>query len=160
MEYALLVLLMIPPAALAAYRSHRGGWIAPIDLGLVFVGIVFLYAWLPLLGLVLAQHGYGMLQDQRVVDDLPSSAEMVAVGGGYLAFLAGFALAYGWRVKPTPSSMILVQGDRLRAVMITAVAVLLILFNSLVKNMLSVGGEVTLIRIRQPAIFHWWRSKC
>jgi len=54
----------------------------PIDLGLVFAGIVFLYAWLPLLGLVLAQHGYGALQDQRVVDDIPSSAEMIAVGGG------------------------------------------------------------------------------
>lgn len=140
MEYALLFMLMIPPVGLAAYRSHRGGGMVPIDLGLVFVGIVFLYAWLPLLGLVLAQHGYGMLQDQRVVDDLPSSAEMVAVGGGYLAFLAGFALAYGWRVKPAPSSMVLVRGDRLRAVMITALTVLLILFNSLVENMLGVWG--------------------
>ncbi len=114
----------------------------PIDLGLVFAGIVFLYAWLPLLGLVLAQHGYGVLQDQRVVDDMPTSAEIVAVGASYLAFLGGFALGYGGRIKPATFSMAPVQSDRFQAVMITAVAVLLILFNYLGERLLGAGeGE-------------------
>lgn len=114
----------------------------PIDLGLVFAGIVFLYAWLPLLGLVLAQHGYGTLQDQRVADDMPTSAEIVAVGASYLAFLVGFALGYGGRIKPATSSMAPVQSDRLQAVMITAVAALLILFNFLGERLLGAGeGE-------------------
>lgn len=97
MEYALLLLMMIPLVALAAYLSRKSGGVGHIDLGLVFAGIVFVYAWLPLLGLVLAQHGYGVLQDQRVMDDIPASAEIVAVGACYLAFIASFALFYGWR---------------------------------------------------------------
>lgn len=142
MEYALLFLLMIPPMALAAYRRHRDGGTVPIDLGLVFAGIVFLYAWLPLLGLVLAQQGYGTLQDRRVVDDIPSSKEMVAVGGCYLAFLASFALAYSSRVKPTISLTAPVQSNRLQVVIITVLAVLLTLFIFLSKRLLDAGeGE-------------------
>lgn len=142
MEYLLLFLMMIPPVALAVYRSHRGGGMAPIDLGVVFAGIVFLYAWLPLLGLVLAQHGYGVLQDKRVVDDMPTSAEIVAVGASYLVFLFGFALGYLGLLKPAKFSLAPVQGNRFQAVMITAVAALLILFNFLGERLLGAGqGE-------------------
>lgn len=140
MEYALLFLMMIPPVTFAAYHSRRSGGAGHIELGLVFAGIVFVYAWLPLLGLVLAQHGYGALQDQRVMDDIPASAEIVTVGACYLAFIAGFALFYGWRRKVAPSSMAPVMSDGLQALMISAIAGLLIFINFLGGSLLGVGA--------------------
>lgn len=140
MEYALLFLMVIPPLALAACRGQCCKAVGLFDLGLVFAGIVFLYAWLPLLGLILAQHGYGVLQDQRVVDVPPTSPEIIAVGGGYLAFLSGFALIYGWRRKCTPSPVPTVKGDGLQVFIVSAIAVFLILIYYLVRNVLGVGS--------------------
>jgi oligosaccharide repeat unit polymerase len=140
MEYALLFLMMIPPVALAAYLSRRCGGAGHIDLGLVFAGIVFVYAWLPLLGLVLAQYGCGVLQDQRVVDDIPDSAEIVTAGASYLAFIAGFAIFYGWRRKVTPSLMIPVMSNWLQVLIISTIAGLLIFIKFLGCGLLGVGA--------------------
>lgn len=145
MEYALLLLLMIPPVAFVTYSSQRSGENVLVDLGLVFVGIVFVYAWLPLLGLVLAQHGYGVLQDIRVVDDIPTSAEIVAVGASYLAFLGGFALFYRRRRKVIQSSAVFVRSDGILVLLSVVIAGLLIFTSFLVGDLLGIGGSESYI---------------
>jgi hypothetical protein len=139
-EYALLFLMMIPPVMLAAYHSRRCGRTGHIDLGLVFTGIVFVYAWFPLLGLVLAQHGCGVLQDNRVMNDFPASSEIVTVGACYLAFIAGFAIFYGWRRKVAPASMAPVMSNWLQVLVISAIAGLLIFSKFQGGSLLGVGA--------------------
>lgn len=145
MEYVLLFLLTLPLVALEATHNRRSRGAAPIDLGFVFAGIVFVYAWLPLLGLILAQHGYGELQDQRVENDFPTPTEIVIVGASYLAFLAGFALFYRGRRRVIPTSLVLVSSNRHQVLISLAIVCLLITMNFLGERLLGVGGSESYI---------------
>lgn len=138
MEYVLLFLLMLPPLLLVAYRARRLGEGGALDLGVVFSWVVFVYAWLPILGWILAQHGYGVLQDQRVIDDNPVSSEMVYVGACYLVFLAGFALVYGWQRNIVTKSPVLIKADWLQVFTVVVGAALVLSANFLPRLLLGV----------------------
>ena len=66
----------------------------PLDIGVVFSWLGFLYGGLPILGFTLAGWGIGSIQEARLNYDLPEQDLIVQVGLTYLAFNAGFALAY------------------------------------------------------------------
>lgn len=138
MEYALLFLLMLPPVLLLDSRVRWTGN-GVIDLGVVFSWVVFVYAWFPMLGLVLAQHGFGALQDQRVMDDFPSSEEIVLVGQSYLAFLAGFALIYGWQRSLVTTSIAPVRGDRFQVLVVLGVTAVAFLANYMGKLLFGIN---------------------
>lgn len=138
MEYALLFLLMLPPLLLVAYRARRLGESGALDIGVVFSWVVFVYAWLPMLGWILAQHGYGVLQDQRVIDDNPVPTEMVYVGTCYLVFLAGFALVYGWQRNKVTKSPVLIKADWLQVFTVVVGAALVLSANFLPRLLLGV----------------------
>lgn len=138
MEYILLFLLMLPPLLLVAYRARRFGKGGALDLGVVFSWIVFVYAWLPILGWILAQQGYGGLQDQRVIDNNPVSSEMVYVGACYLVFLAGFALVYGWQRNIVTKSPMLIKASWLQVFTVVVGAALILSANFLSKLLLGV----------------------
>jgi hypothetical protein len=139
MEYLLLFLLLLPPLLLLATRIRRLGAGGAMDLGVVFSWVVFVYAWLPLLGLVLAQHGFGALQDNRVNHGEPvSSEEMVYVGACYMAFLAGFALVYGWQRNADTKSLDLHRADWLQVFIVAVVAASVLAANFLSRLLLGV----------------------
>ncbi len=140
MEYVLLVLMVIPPVALAINRRGSSRRIAHIDLGVVFSWIVFLYAWLPLMGLTLAQHEYGALQDSRVVNDAPTSSEIVIVGICYLVFLAGFGYFYRWRRNTIQSSTVLVMSNGYQVFFAVIIASLMISLSFLFQDLLGLDG--------------------
>ncbi|MEW6292614.1 MAG: hypothetical protein AB1544_04840 [Pseudomonadota bacterium] len=138
MEYALLLLLMLPPLLLTAYRTRSLEGDGALDLGVVFTWVVFVYAWFPLLGWILAQQGYGVLQDQRAIDDYPLSSEIVYVGTCYLAFLVGFALVYGWRRAVVTKSPVLIKADWLQVLTVVVGAALVLSANFLSRFLLGV----------------------
>lgn len=145
MEYALLLMLIAPPLALAVYRARRieaGGF---FDLGVVFAGIIFVYAWFPMIGLILAQNGYGGLQDQRVLDDIPTSEEIVIIGGHYLMFLVGFALMYGWRRSAVPPSVVPLKGNWPQVLATVLAAGLVLSVNFLGRRLLGIEGAESYI---------------
>ncbi len=108
MEYTLLFLLPIPPLALSFYHAHKTAGKGEIDLGVIFAWIVFVYSWIPLLGIILAQRGYGVIYDQRFVNYTPRSDEILTVGLCYMAFLVGFTTLYGGirRLGYTPTMLV------------------------------------------------------
>jgi len=139
-EYVLLFLLILPPLSLIIYRAKRhdeGGF---LDLGVIFLLIVFAYAWLPLLGMVLAQHGYGGLQDNRIFFVKPTSGEIVYVGACYLAFLVGFSLFYGCQKKLVAKSPELVKADWLQVFIVLMGVIVVFLANLLSRFLLGVGA--------------------
>ena len=94
MEYLLLFLLPVPPLALTYFSSRNRSSSGRIELGVVFSWIVFFYSWFPLLGIVLAESGYGFISDQRFVNNPPFPGEVASVGLYYLSFLVGFSFLY------------------------------------------------------------------
>lgn len=94
MEYLLLLLLPIPPIGLSITLLRGNDARPEIDLGIVFAWIVFLYAWLPLLGIILAENGYGEINERRFNNMAFSVTDAVDVALCYLAFLAGFTMLY------------------------------------------------------------------
>jgi hypothetical protein len=153
MEYVLLFLLMLPPSLLV-YRARRWRLVngSVFDLGIVFSWIVFVYAWIPIFGLLLAQHGYGVLQDQRVIDDSPVSREIVYVGACYLVFLAGFTLVYAWqRNRVTKSPVLIIRADWSQVLTVVVGATLVFFANFLPRLLLGVeqaesyGGSYTVL---------------
>ncbi len=138
MEYALLILLMVPPLMLAAYRALYEKGVG-LDLGQVFTWVVFVYAWFPLLGLVLAQHGYGTLQDQRVISENPLPEEIRVVSLCYLAFLCGFALIYGWLRKNITSPAVFVGGEQAQVLIAVMGVVIVFTVNLVFTSVLGVN---------------------
>lgn len=91
----MLVMLAIPPAmTIKVQQRLRTGVCRPVDLGVAFIWVVFLYAFLPVAGIVLAANGLGELPDQRLQGVLPEPDAVVAVAASYTAFMLAFALAY------------------------------------------------------------------
>ncbi|KNZ31784.1 MAG: hypothetical protein AD742_14930 [Methylibium sp. NZG] len=107
MSAALILLLVVVVATpivmtIRFNRRARKSGLRAIDLGVAFVWVVFLYAFLPLLGILLAQMGVGALQDQRLGNDIPESALVVSVAASHAAFMLAFAWAY-LRQRTLPS---------------------------------------------------------
>lgn len=100
----LLLLLIATPLALTRYvgRQRRSEPVQAIDLGVTFVWIVFLYSFLPLAGIWLADLGIGSLSDQRLGNEVPDMRLVTAVGTCYAAFMVAFSVAYArrWRGGP------------------------------------------------------------
>lgn len=109
-----------------------------MDLGVVFSWVVFVYAWFPLLGLVLAQHGIGVLQDYRVINEPVSSGEMIHVGACYMAFLAGFVLIYGGQRNMATKPLEPIRADWLQVLVVAVGAVLVLGANILSRLLLGV----------------------
>jgi hypothetical protein len=99
----LLTVLAIPLSMSRLFkRRARHGAPRRIDLGVAFVWIVFLYAFLPLLGILLASLGIGTLQDQRLGNDVPETALVTSVASSYAAFMLAFAWAYARQREVQP----------------------------------------------------------
>ncbi|MDP1537829.1 MAG: hypothetical protein Q8L95_11660 [Burkholderiales bacterium] len=98
MLFALFIgLLAIAILLQASVRSRESArHIRPLDLGVVFAWVVFMYGGFPLLGIMLAGWGVGGLHDSRLGGELPGDAQVVRVGLMYFLFLAGFAVTYGF----------------------------------------------------------------
>jgi hypothetical protein len=96
---ALLLLLIATPLALTRYVGQRcrNEPIQAIDLGVTFVWVVFLYSFLPLAGIWLADLGIGSLRDQRLGNEVPDLRLVTAVGTCYAAFMVAFAVTYALR---------------------------------------------------------------
>lgn len=91
-----LVHLLVPCALQWSQRIRRvqRGLPRPLDIGIVFCWLVFLYGGLPLLGFTLAQWGIGTIADARLAGELPDQVAIARVGLMYLLFNMGFAAAY------------------------------------------------------------------
>lgn len=75
-------------------RRVRRGHPRPLDIGVVFGWLGFLYGGLPIAGFILAGWGLGEIQEGRIGYEVPEEGQIVRVGLMYLMFNAGFALAY------------------------------------------------------------------
>ena len=91
-EFLVLVLLPIPPLLLT-WRYVRAGC-GVLDAGVAFAWIVFLYVWLPLLGVFLAQQGMGPKSYPRIkiLGNVAEEIAYVALCG--VAVLTGFSAFY------------------------------------------------------------------
>lgn len=98
----LMLTVLVTPIAMTYHvvrRAHRCG-IHVIDLGVAFIWIVFLYAFLPLVGIVLASSGIGILADQRLGNEVPDPGLVLSVGSSYAVFMLAFAWTYSWQRVP------------------------------------------------------------
>jgi hypothetical protein len=92
----LMLTLLATPLVMTyhiARKSHQSQF-RVVDLGMAFIWIVFLYAFLPLLGIWLASLGIGTLTEQRLGNELPPSGLVRSVGSSYAAFMLAFAVIY------------------------------------------------------------------
>jgi hypothetical protein len=92
----LMSLLLATPIVMTNYigRMLRQNHVRVVDLGVVFIWIVFLYAFLPMLGIWLASLGFGALSDDRIGNKVPDPNLVLGVGSSYAAFMMGFAWVY------------------------------------------------------------------
>lgn len=92
----LMLLLAVVPLVMGLSLSKRthSNSVKPIDIGIVFTWVVFLYAFLPLVGIWLSSQGIGTLADQRLGGVHPDSAIVEATAQSYAAFMLGFAVVY------------------------------------------------------------------
>jgi hypothetical protein len=98
----LMSLLLATPIVMTNYiaRMLRQNHVRVIDLGVVFIWIVFLYAFLPMLGIWLASLGFGALADDRIGNKVPDPSLVLGVGSSYAAFMMGFAWVYSRQRNP------------------------------------------------------------
>ena len=92
----LMLTLLATPLMMTYYvarMSSQSGF-RVVDLGVAFIWIVFLYAFLPLLGIWFASMGIGSLTDQRLGNEVPDSGLVLSVGSSYAAFMLAFAWVY------------------------------------------------------------------
>lgn len=94
----LMLTLLATPLVMTYYvaRISLQSGFRVVDLGVTFTWIVFLYAFLPLLGIWFASLGLGMLTDQRLGNGVPDSALVLSVGSSYAAFMLAFSWVYSW----------------------------------------------------------------
>jgi hypothetical protein len=92
----LMFLLLATPIMMTNHiaRMLRQNRVRVIDLGVAFIWIVFLYSFLPMLGIWLASLGIGALVDDRLGHKVPDLSLVLAVGSSYAAFMMGFAWVY------------------------------------------------------------------
>lgn len=92
----LILAVLATPITMTAYiaRRARHSPLRVIDLGVAFIWVVFLYAFLPLLGIGLASLDIGTLTDPRLGSDVPDPGDVLTVGASYAAFMIAFAWAY------------------------------------------------------------------
>src|ERR1035438_6029838 len=98
----LMFLLLATPIVMTNHiaRMLRQNHVRVVDLGVVFIWIVFLYSFLPMLGIWLASMGIGALADGRFFHMVPDPSDVLAVGSSFAAFMMGFALVYSCRRIP------------------------------------------------------------
>jgi oligosaccharide repeat unit polymerase len=98
----LMFLLLATPIVMTIHiaRMRRKNRVRIVDLGVAFTWIIFLYAFLPMLGIWLASMGIGALEDDRLGHKVPDPSLVLAVGSSYAAFMVGFALVYSRRRIP------------------------------------------------------------
>jgi oligosaccharide repeat unit polymerase len=98
----LMFLLLVTPIVMTNHitRMLRKNHVRIVDLGAVFVWIVFLYSFLPMLGVWLATLGIGALDDQRFANKVPDPSLVLGVGSSYAAFMMGFAWVYSRQRNP------------------------------------------------------------
>ncbi|HEV8693291.1 MAG TPA: hypothetical protein VGQ93_03755 [Lysobacter sp.] len=96
MLFLLMLTVFATPLAMTAHiaRKVRQSPLRVVDLGTAFIWIVFLYAFLPMLGIWLARLGIGTLADQRLGNEVPDPSLVLSVGSSYAAFMLAFAWAY------------------------------------------------------------------
>lgn len=92
----LMFLLLMTPIVMTNYiaRMLRQSHVRVVDLGVVFIWIIFLYAFLPMLGIWLASLDIGALADDRLGKKVPDPTLVLSVGASYAAFMMGFAWVY------------------------------------------------------------------
>ena len=92
----LMFLLLVTPIVMTNHiaRTLRQNHVRVIDLGVVFIWIIFLYAFLPMLGIWLASLDIGALADDRLGKKVPDPSLVLGVGASYAAFMMGFAWVY------------------------------------------------------------------
>ena len=93
----LFIAMLATPMALQwaeRIRYTRPRLPRPLDIGVIFSWVVFMYGGLPVLGFFLAAQGIGSIQEGRLGGDLPAQAQIFQVGLMYCLFNAGFAFAY------------------------------------------------------------------
>jgi hypothetical protein len=125
MEYLLLFLLPIP-TIFVSITAPRNRNIGAMDLGVFFSWIVLLYSWVPVLGITLADNGYGAIWDKRVLDNPKMLEHMLEVGTIYLFFLWGFVSVYLVVRRSKYSYCELVRPGNTQAVIV--ISILLLLF--------------------------------
>ena len=157
MEYLLLTVMIFPPLLLTLYfMRNRVRQAVPIDLGVVFSWIAFLYAWLPMVGITMAKHGFGVLQDNRIVNDVPTTAETLIVGVNYFLFISGFVLFY-WQKKPKFPSIKILRGNDVQVFLALSIGGLIILASQTTNYYLGVEGGGTYndsyAQVRQLPLF-------
>lgn len=74
-------------------RKKRGGE-SIIEIGQVFIWIVFLYACFPLIGMWLTLSGVGQIAESRLRGDPPDYLNVLEVGVSYFLFMCGFSFTY------------------------------------------------------------------
>ena len=65
-----------------------------IEIGQIFIWIVFLYAFFPLVGIALSLSGVGLLNEDRLGGVLPDYDNVIKVGASYFLFMLGFSVTY------------------------------------------------------------------
>lgn len=103
----LLMLVILATPVVLSRRVGRANRLSPvpaIDIGVAFVWIVFLYAFIPMLGISLARFDIGSLSDQRLGNEVPELESVNIVGASYAAFMLGFACLYLRNRRPLPTA--------------------------------------------------------
>jgi hypothetical protein len=127
MLFILFAAMLAVPIALQWQVLHRRrrSRPTPLDLGVVFSWVGFLYGGLPLLGFALAMLGIGEIVEDRLGGELPADSEIFQVGLMYLMFNLGFALLYGWLHRRRPAQSPLVRSQATNRDVLLAVGILI-----------------------------------
>jgi oligosaccharide repeat unit polymerase len=98
----LMFLLLATPIVMTTHiaRMLRPNHVRVVDLGVVFIWIIFLYAFLPILGIWLASLDIGALADSRLGKKVPNPSLVLGVGSSFAAFMMGFAWVYSRKRAP------------------------------------------------------------
>ncbi len=81
-------------AVLLAVLGWRRGRVPVFEIGVVYAGVVGLYAVYPLVGYVASGLRYGPLNDLRLLTGQPDPAAVGRIGWHYVVHLLSFVLAY------------------------------------------------------------------
>lgn len=128
MMLLLMLTLLATPLAMT-YHIARKSEQSPariVDLGVAFIWIVFLYSFLPMLGIWLASLGIGALADQRLNNQIPDPSLVLNVGSSYVAFMLAFAWIYARQRAVSSRHAVILQVPSSADIRIIVVLVILI----------------------------------
>lgn len=140
----LMLILLATPLVMTYYvaRISLQSGFRVVDLGVAFIWIVFLYAFLPLLGIWSASLGIGTLTDQRLGNEVPDLSLVLSVGSSYAAFMLAFSWVYSWQRAARSPHAVIWQVPKSADIRSIVVLVAVIKFGLLVLR-LMLGADVS-----------------